>query len=807
MPPMGYKKRRLGPRIVDAAHSADRYRDVHVFFGGTGAVGGTAVLQLIDLYEEMMTVRAPSPDDVPVIVATGMKGSEISGFTRRLFRWVESRYGPAEKPTKVRNGYLTHSGVFVALERFKVTALPGLENVRAVPPDERRAEVGRYLASIGTTIDAGVAEIDGALRQAFADSRPFSAFLDAYRPKLPPGREERYRSVVLGIPLPSLVAYYLGGLETLAKYVPDLTPGLPGLRDAFRVSIRDDVARIKAEQAANVLVAHTTAVGGMYDEVGDARTIRLGFAHSAVDERIYEKQRSAEELTKLYAAAGIDMLITAAAIGVDEVLMHAEVPIHHQVQQMLFDAPRDLFPGSREAMPPESRVSRAAGRPVPRPQVARCYAPITVGFDHPGAGPTSFERGDPIRPSYVIRSGENGYFTVANSDALYRVMKVASASELGQVLAVCGLLGDDPQAPWFTDHICYYTETDNSRQVFDFLAQPALQRAQTNGLDPMSLQDLGSSKHQAELHTLALLILLHRLRTLDIDAIPPYVELGRFDAHEFFVSRSQPLRFEDVAGWDLGKLAADLRVLVSADEPEDLERLRPFATGGNELFPAKRAARTQVLRAVLDAVWQVTSLGSPILYDEDGVTMLRTGYYAAPLDLLVTETDGVDRELRRLHEESGNPCSFERFRDHIVCSRGFVDLRPHAIVSWATSLSDDLTYKVARAEEVARLQTVLERVEPYSVFSTSGLLAVLFRLRALNRKLREAMTELGTLQDFRWHMPRDEYGHVLVVPGVVEAFRMVSEGLEKTTGTERISGEWGYERRRVADRRASIPMR
>jgi len=67
------------------------------------------------------------------------------------------------------------------------------------------------------------------------------------------------------------------------------------------------------------------------------------------------------------------------------------------------------------------------------------------------------------------------------------------------------------------------------------------------------------------------------------------------------------------------------------------------------------------------------------------------------------------------------------------------------------------------------------------------------------------MIELGTLHEFRWAMPRDTGGHIVLVPGVVEAFRMVSEGLEKTTGTERLDGIWGYEPRPVPDRRERIP--
>jgi hypothetical protein len=149
-----------------------------------------------------------------------------------------------------------------------------------------------------------------------------------------------------------------------------------------------------------------------------------------------------------------------------------------------------------------------------------------------------FKRGEELRPSWVIRSGENGFFSVANADALYRVMKVASVSELGHVLSTVGLLGDDPNVPWFDDGICYYTETDNSRAVFDFLYQPVLLDAQLSGIDPMALQDLGSAKHQAELHTLGLLMLLHRLRTLDIEAIEEYPD-DSFNARRFFLENSR----------------------------------------------------------------------------------------------------------------------------------------------------------------------------------------------------------------------------------------------------------------------------
>jgi hypothetical protein len=39
---------------------------------------------------------------------------------------------------------------------------------------------------------------------------------------------------------------------------------------------------------------------------------------------------------------------------------------------------------------------------------------------------------------------------------------------------------------------------------------------------------------------------------------------------------------------------------------------------------------------------------------------------------------------------------------------------------------------------------------------------------------------------------RDDGGRTPLVPGVVESFRMVSEGLEKNMGLERLDGPRGY---------------
>ncbi len=802
-----YKKQRLVTKLLRAAQNEDRYRDIHVFIGGTGAVGGTALLQMLSMYEEMMSIRAPKVNDVPVLVATGVKREDLQAFTHRLFRFIESRHGPTKLPRRVNAGYLTHSGIFVALERFELTAFEGLGVIEQLPVSERAAFARSFLANL-----EGESEDPGAtLMRAIAKVRPISTRLREYQRKhFPDSAPPRFRSVTIGIPMPSLVAYHLGHLETLTSYVGLDNETIERLHQAFRRAFRDDLQIVNRELAEMVLVAHTTAVGGMYDEEinhGEpTKKIRLGFAHSAQDTRLIIKQHEAEEFTKEYAQVGINVLITAAAIGIDEVRVRAKIPLHHQIEKKLREAPYELFPGAQKKSSTKDKDNPSHIR-----QFVRVHSTITVPLDSPPSGPASFDAGSLICPTYSIRSGENGFFTVANAEALYRVMRVASASELGLLIASVGLFGDDEIAPWFSNHVCYYTETDNSRQVFELLNQSRLVQAQLSGLEPMALQDLGSSKHQGELHTLSLLILLHRLRTLNIDAIDPYVDPERFDAAGFFIEHSKPLVFEDLENWSLETLSREMQVLASAERPQDLICLNPRSNQAN-LFPLKRKALQQIMERVLEAVRMIPSIGSPIIYEVGGKTFIRTGYFVAPLDLLMSDHDSInewfDREYKiwlDTYRDARHYCTFEDFRDYHICSAGFVDLRPIAVLCTAPTSKMNLRGRVRRFTDEYSLEGEFVNLEPYSFFTTSGLVALRYRLRSLNNLLQEAMAELGTLHEFRWQMPRDLNGHIILVPGIVEAFRMVAEGLEKTTGTERIDGIWGYKRRTVPERWDVIP--
>ena len=767
---MRFKKSRFGPRLVEAARAARHYRDVHVFIGGTGAVGGSSALQMVEMLEEMMTINPPaSPGDVPILIVTGRSDEEVHSFESRLKRVIRTRWGAAIAPRAFEAGFLTPGGVYVAVSKFELRPIPGLEIVTDADAQHRAEAVDEFLRV--AHVDRN--DIEESLGRYIRGLKPITSFLEDRKLRLRDYGDKPFRSVLLGFPLPSILAYQTGGLGIVANAL-----GLAGdftqrIKREFEQTFADDLAAVSDTWGARVLVAHTTGVGGMYDESPDgATTPRLGFAHASRDEALRQKHIEAEHLMHEYAQRGIYMLVTAAAIGIDEVRMREPIPLHRDIVKALRDAPHELFRGSR----------------APRQNV-QVFKPTTLRFGGAKNKPLHFKRGEDLLPSWFIRSGENGFFSVANADALYRVMKVASVSELGHVLSTTGLLGDDPNRPWFDDGICYYTETDNSRAVFDFLYQPVLLDAQRSGIEPMALQDLGSAKHQAELHTLGLLILLHRLRTLDVEAIEEYPDAS-FNAKKFFLENSRPLTFRDVEGWDIETLARDLRTLVTADRPGQLLALKPLIDPGQ--FGTRDEAHLAVMKVVLDAVFAVPSLGSPIVVEDDDRTpIVRSGYWIAPLGRIVTHEDSLQELLAAADS-----------RNFQMAVNGFIDLRASAIVSSAKvePTPGSVTFHRDEASYRERLQSL----EPYSFFATCGLIAVVHRLRALGAMLGQARTDLGTMQDWLWTMRRDPRGHTYVVPGVVEAMRMIAEGQEKTTGTEWLDGIWGYERRLPAQRADEI---
>jgi hypothetical protein len=772
---MRFKKSRFGPRLVNAARSGAHNRDVHVFVGGTGAVGGAAVLQMLSMLEEMFAIAPPKdPRDVPVLLVTGLGKDDIDAFVGRLMKFLQARWGNDAKPRKFESGYITPSGIYVAISPFRLKPVPGLELVAEADPESRETAVDEFLNIAGARRDMPKEAIESALVQHVCNAHPITRFLADRRQRLRDYGPKPFRSLLLGFPLPSILAYQMAALAIVARSCGLGDDFIEHLKSEFKHAFAGDLASVNND-GVRVLVAHTTGVGGMYDESPDGHTTpRLGFAHASKDAALLQKHIEAEDLTREYARRGIYMLVTSAAIGIDEVRVRQHIPLHREIAHQLRDAPHEIFRGCRS----KHEVHNADGTTSwqPNRQFLRVYRPKTLPLGGGSTQPLYFEPGEELVPEYSIRSGENGFFSVSNADALYRVMKVATASELGHVLASVALLGDDPNVPWFRDCILYYTETANSRQAFDFLYQPQLVQTQLSGVEPLALQDLGSAKHQAELHTLALLILLHRLRTADFDAIGPYTPES-FDATRFLAENSRALTFRDLDAWDIATTAAELKTLATANRADDLLPVQPLRDAG--LFPMRDRAHLAVLEAILRGVWNITSLGSPIVLDGS----LRCGYYIAPFGELVTSEDA----LRQMF--AGRNAEYE------LAVNGFIDIRPHAIVCRAKTPSEIGPGSITIAHHFDELAAQLRTIEPYSFFATCGLVAVLFRLRALGRMLREARIDLGTMQDFEWQVMRDDHGHTIVVPGAVEAFRMISEGQEKTTGTEWLDGIWGYARR------------
>ena len=774
------KRYRLGPQLRRAAADASFFDAVHVLFGGTGAVGGATALQMIDLYEEAARDSAAAAGRSPHLVITGRSKAEVRQFTRLLFALQQRDHG--RLPSHLEGlGYRTAGGVSVELTVLAVDpAVSGLEEFARKSAAARREALVRFLANGGLTPDSPKAARIGVLEQAlrFRVGRPFSDFLRQYLAQRgsPLGGGGRFRSVLVGIPLASVAAYKLDDLEEAAVSlgVERGSEQMDEIKEIYLKGLCDDLAEVREHLADEVLAAHTTAVGGMYDEEEDgSRTIRLGFAHSAIDDKLRKKQIFAEELARLYAARNIKILITAAAIGVDAVLIRERPPMNPAIRSQLVRARDEGHSVLRPAIPPRLEV----------------YPPVDLDLLSETSEPVYFEHGHDLVLDHVLKSGENGYFTVSNADALYRVMRVTTSSELGLLLARTALFGDDPHVPMFPGNTCYYTETDNSRQVFDFLGQPKLRQNQLSGLQPKALQDLGSAKHQAELHTLGLLILLHRLETLDLGSLEPHVELASFEPVAYFETHSPALSLEQVSRWTPESLAGRLRLLVAARKEKDLASLQHlYQPDAN-----RQEAIHRILQAVLRAAWAVPSLGTPLIYEDRGRRRVVAGYYAAAVARILTHRDSLSTHLRRRFEDLGGG-SEEEYRDFVefhVANFGFADLRPVAVL--VTAKSDERwrgNVQVFRDE--ASFVAALRLVEPYSYFTTSGLIALLVRLRGLYRLALELDPHLGTANEFRAHIPFDEHGRPLLVPGVVEAFRMVSEGLEKNTGAERLDGRWGY---------------
>ncbi len=338
-------------------------------------MGGTAVLKTIAMYEEMFEYETPGPYDVPIILATGVTREENQAFSHRLSDFERTRHGMSARPHSYYGALLTHSGIYVRLERLSVSFVAGLPRLSLLREPNRRPAVERFLGTLGIDVGNGPA-IRAALESHIVAARPFSSFLDGYRQQyLQPKRGiSSYRTVLIGIPIPSLIAYNQADLA----HVCALVPGLGDLdavhfKDLFVDALIADVQALRTDLADRVIIARTTGVGGMFDITDSGEIVaRLGFAHAGRDRYLVEKQQEAERLTERYIEAGADVLVTAAAIGIDAVHVRETVRMNKGVRQKLYDVGYNLIPNAAAALPSDAHDSRQLGEPAPRPSISRC---------------------------------------------------------------------------------------------------------------------------------------------------------------------------------------------------------------------------------------------------------------------------------------------------------------------------------------------------------------------------------------------------------------------------------------------------
>lgn len=741
-----------------------------VVFGGTGAVGGAAVMELCRLI--LMSKALPERILSGEIWATGLSDKEISKFVSRLYLALEDDV-EIEKVVPLRH-YRLDGRIDL---RFDI--------LRLQIPADLPAYASAQMA------ERGAAALEPILAEYFAaQGCPFLGFVENLLAAAdPPG--PLLHAVMVAIPLPSVATYTLTTIDKLlGSHGLGHATGQRIKKGYLRTFIRG-LAVLQQRLARHVVMAHTTAVGGMYRVDASQAEIRLGFSHSADYKLLVDKKYFADELTQLYLDHGFDVLVTAAAIGIDSVEIRCHLPIDRAIAAEL----RATAEKAAAETPGHELLRREdldSGKIQLYPARNLPFEPAEGEADEP----LRFEAGKELMVETAIRSGENGLFSVANCVALYHVMKVAIPEELAMVLVRRAVFGPERRRDWFHDKLCYYTETENSIFAIRLLySYPDLIKSHHAAFGLQAYQALGSSCHQARLHELGLLNLVIRLRELGrkFKEIPEKDLTGALsDLEAFFWRQTRIPSFEDLAELTVGELAGMMTLLCETHNAPSAGRLlgyQPRQQGvrerGREEFLHRLS--TQINRYLSS----IASLGIPILYRRaDGSDRVWTGPYVAPIGAGISRSHGIDAELRA--QAAAHGADFAVYRDWVVANNGFVDLRPHAIATSAQEAGPGLENKVRRLDSGEELRDWIATLEPGCYFTTAGLVALHYRLSRLASKVLKRKLQLGSRETWKHLFQQDRDERHWISPGLVETIRMYCEGVGKITGTEALWPPWGY---------------
>ncbi|MBS3127658.1 hypothetical protein J4410_00780 [Candidatus Woesearchaeota archaeon] len=799
---MGHKHISIEETMRRASLSV--FDQTHVIFGGTGAVGGQTAIQMLHWYEELLRYHQPQDSQVPSVVVTGRTVEEITKFEeklKKLFPNIKNLKKTSKKTSREElyaADWVTASGIHISLHEFQA----------------------------GTTFETeGEVTLDSLTASIEAKQSPFEDFLREYRETYGLGDDFRYRSVISGIPLASVATY--GGFKQLDQLCADnditQEEDILRLKETLLRTMAKGFGTIKRVMAEEVMIAHTTAVGGMYDlDEHGVPQIRLGYAHSSADDLLRTKQHFATVLTEEYSRQDVKTLITAAAIGINDILEDAPLPtgLNGKIVRAGMLHPELWKEVYVQVMPHKVlTLGQESGD-------ALDFKDMLNTNDHPKKT-TGFTLNVPV----AIVSGENGFFSQADAKSLYFVMKVASQEELAIPLARTALFGDDPQMPWFAeDGTCYYTETENAGLIFSLMGNSRITERARHPLSLQSYQALGSARHQAELHTLGMYMLLHSLQTLDKEELSAIV--GRREAkataaqgvgakvnisarrmHQFLAEHTEQLHIEDIAMMDPKQTEKDFARLLEIKTRRDFCNF--VGIDYNEMTARDYLGQaiwklTKGVRMYIDSI---TSLGIPIIYRDGTEERILVGPHVAPFgDVVMTHGNILaDHIAKQAQELNVDP---KMLLEWYIANNGFVDLRAQATVSTARKAEADLEDHVhiyqpnttgATTTTFRHAMTALD--VPY--FTSSGILAMVGRMQGLLHILQSEDLSLGSHAGWKAQFQKNgngPEGKYLVDPGLLDAVRMYQEGLGKTTGTESLWPARGYFPRKRIHRNVSVEL-
>lgn len=765
-----------------------------IFFGGTGAVGGQAVIEIISSFDYMKDAQNSLPNTTPKLVITGINRSQIDQFCSKLFQiFGKQKFEEIEKngdeSTLLYDQFIElHFKTLMAVPKFHV------DLDKALNQFESKEEKVNYLIS-----------------EASKTTSPFEAFVKKTKQELGLGSNDRFRAIFSGIPVPSVATYHFESIDKLLikhgiaqgdtdKHIER------SIKKEILKGLAEDFGDIKKHHAEEVLMAHTTSVGGMYQIINGEPLIKLGYAHSSLGDLLKEKQFYANELTIHYSNFNLKSLVTASAIGIDYIYTSSTLPLSSGVSRKYRTA------AEKNKLPFDLKVTydkkgeRLLNKIFPFQSLPVCH-PVADTKGNPVAK-TNLNFGNnkdnipSLNVNYALRSGENGLFSLDNAYALYLNMKIASQEELAHVLVSNALLGDDKQKPWFDQHgICYYTQTDNSSLIFALLNnRKEFRKYQTSAFTVKAFQELGSSKHQAELHMHGLFILMHKLKNLSSQNIASVItsKYKEQEVKDFVDTNTPQLLLEDVVsyGKDTQALAATFSSLLSI---KSVGEMAEFTGYTGELNGFVKVFFNGLYSAVSQTVRAITSLGNPIIFRNNASKdQILAGPYFAPLDLVLDTNYTLIETIDQLCKEP--KLERDSMINWLVCNNGFVDLRPEAILNTAKTFDQGLDDQISVIKDTDQFREQIQQLKLKNRrnthenihFNTSGLLAYCGRITGLYEQLEKFDLSLGTYNGWKALFPIDDKFNHILIPGLVEAMRHYSEGLGKITGTEFLYPKYGY---------------